>query len=73
MADVDQAVADPHPVPVTMTCGALEENLANNEAMAATLAGLGYPVTLRQVPDVHNYTAWRDCLDPDLTGLLAPS
>ena len=44
--------------------------VANNQAMAATLAALGYPVQVRTVPDVHNYTAWRDALDPDLTDLL---
>lgn len=70
VAEVGQAVADPAPVPVAMTCGSLEENLANNRAMADTLRGLGYPVTLREVADVHNFTAWRDALDPALTTLL---
>jgi len=70
VAEVQQAVADPAPVPVAMTCGGLEENLANNRAMADTLRGLGYSVTLREVADVHNFTAWRDALDPGLTSLL---
>ena len=30
----------------------------------------GYDVTLREVRDVHNYTAWRDALHPRLTELL---
>jgi enterochelin esterase-like enzyme len=70
VAEIAQAVADPAPVPVAMTCGALEENLANNLQLAATLRGLGYPVVLRELADMHNFTAWRDGLDPSLTGLL---
>jgi enterochelin esterase-like enzyme len=58
------------PVPVALTCGVIEENLANNQAMTATLAGLGYQASLREVADMHNYTAWRDAFDPDLSTLL---
>ena len=61
------------PVPATLTCGALEENLANNRAMAEVLRGQGYRVGLAELPDVHNYVAWRDAFDPHLTGLLARS
>jgi enterochelin esterase family protein len=57
-------------VPVGMTCGVPEENLANNEAMAATLRRLGHPVALTQVRDAHNYTAWRDAWQPNLTELI---
>jgi enterochelin esterase family protein len=57
-------------VPAVLTCGTVEENLANNEAMAATLRRLGYPTRLVRVRDGHNYTAWRDALDPNLTGLV---
>lgn len=70
VGDLAQAVADPSPLPVAMSCGLLEENLANNRAMAAILDGLGYQVELTEVRDVHNYTAWRDAFDPALTGLL---
>jgi enterochelin esterase-like enzyme len=59
------------PVPVTLTCGSGEENLANNRLMAAALAEQGYDAALHEVPDTHNFTAWRDALDPHLTGLLA--
>ncbi|HVC72854.1 MAG TPA: alpha/beta hydrolase-fold protein [Mycobacteriales bacterium] len=59
------------PVPAALTCGALEENLANNRAMAEVLRGQGYPAGLAELPDVHNYVAWRDAFDPHLTGLLA--
>ena len=59
-----------HPLVVGMTCGALEENVANNRDMATALRRAGHDVTLREVADLHNYTAWRDALDPTLTDLL---
>jgi enterochelin esterase-like enzyme len=65
-----RASGHPSPVPTVLTCGTLEENLANNRIMARALAAQGYDVTLREVRDVHNYTAWRDAFDPWLTGLL---
>lgn len=60
----------PNPLQVAMTCGALEENAHNNADMAAALARAGHRVDYREVPDLHNYTAWRDSLDPGLTRLL---
>jgi enterochelin esterase family protein len=66
---LDMRHAD-HPLVVGMTCGALEENVANNRDMAAALRRAGHDVTLREVPDLHNYTAWRDALDPALTEVL---
>jgi enterochelin esterase family protein len=57
-------------VPVAMTCGAVEENLANNRDMARILEGHGYEVTFGEVPDAHNWTGWRDALDPYFTSLL---
>jgi len=60
----------PDPVPVVLTCGSAEENVHNNRLMASTLAGQGYPVELYEVPDMHNYTAWRDAFDPYLPRLL---
>lgn len=57
-------------VPVGMTCGVPEENLANNEAMAATLRRLGHAVAFAAVRDAHNYTAWRDAWHPHLTRLI---
>ena len=59
-----------HPLVVGMTCGGLEENVANNRDMAAALRRAGHDVTLREVPDLHNYTSWRDALDPTLTEVL---
>ena len=58
------------PERVTMTCGVLEENLANNREMARALAAQEFDVELAVVPDMHNYTGWRDALHPHLTHLL---
>jgi enterochelin esterase family protein len=57
-------------VPAVFTCGVIEENIENNRLMAKTLTASGYPATLHEVPDMHNYTAWRDAFDPWLTDLL---
>ncbi len=69
-----QAVLDTreaeHPLVVGLTCGAQEENAANNRDMAAALRRAGHDVRHREVPDLHNYTAWRDALDPALTEVL---
>lgn len=59
------------PVPVTLTCGAAEENAANNRLMARALSAQGFDAELHEVPDLHTYTAWRDALHPHLTRLLA--
>jgi enterochelin esterase-like enzyme len=59
-----------NPVPVALTCGVAEENLANNRVMARALAEQGYDAELAVNPDMHNYTGWRDALDPHLTRLL---
>jgi enterochelin esterase-like enzyme len=57
-------------LPVAMTCGAEEENIHNNRLMASALSAQGYPAELHEVPDLHNYTSWRDAFDPHLTRLL---
>ncbi len=57
-------------VPVALTCGTVEENLANNADMAAALRRHGYDVTFAEVPDAHTWTGWRDAYDPHLTALL---
>jgi hypothetical protein len=59
------------PVPVTLTCGVVEENLANNQQMAAALLAQGYTSRLAVRPDAHNYVGWRDAFDPALLDLLA--
>ncbi len=70
VAGVHQGKLPQRPIPVILTCGVIEENLANNRLMTATLARSGYDASLREVPDMHNYTAWRDALDPHLTALF---
>ncbi|MEV0900609.1 esterase [Actinoplanes sp. NPDC049802] len=57
-------------VPVAMTCGAAEENLANNRDMADFMRKQGYPVAFAENPDAHTWTGWRDALHPHLTDLL---
>jgi enterochelin esterase family protein len=71
VASVLDRSARPVPaVPITLTCGAIEENVGNNRLMAQALEAGGYPVAWHEVPDMHNYTAWRDAFDPYLTRLL---
>lgn len=60
----------PHPIPATLTCGTIEENLANNRAVAAALQAQGYDVSFGEIADGHNWVAWRDAFDPLLTRLL---
>lgn len=59
-----------HPIPITMTCGAVEENLSNNLAIGDALAGQGYEVRVHQNRDAHNWVGWRDTFDPLLSDLL---
>jgi enterochelin esterase family protein len=58
------------PVPAVVTCGAAEENLANNQALAEALEIRDWPVTAFWNRDAHNWTAWRDALHPRLAELL---
>ena len=55
---------------VGLTCGSAEENVHNNRVLAARLDSLGVEVAFAESPDAHNFTAWRDVLDPHLTALL---
>ncbi len=70
VTEVHDGGLPPRPVPTVFTCGAIEENIDNNRLMRNTLNRRGYPAALHEVPDMHNYTAWRDALDPYLTELL---
>jgi enterochelin esterase family protein len=54
-----------------MTCGTVEDNLANNRAVAGALRAQGYRVRFVEHRDAHNWVSWRDCLDPHLVDLLA--
>ncbi len=65
------ATGGPDRLDVVLTCGTHEENHPNNVAMVDDLAAAGHRVTLTSLPDLHNYTAWRDGLEPGLGDLLA--
>jgi enterochelin esterase family protein len=56
-----------------MTCGTVEENLANNRRMCEALRLQGYDVTFAEHRDAHNWTSWRDSFDPHLVDLLQRS
>ncbi|CAN5751406.1 hypothetical protein BH20ACT6_BH20ACT6_00030 [soil metagenome] len=64
------AESAPTSVAVALTCGSAEENVHNNRVLAAKLSTLGLAVSYAESPDVHNYTGWRDVLDPHLAALL---
>ena len=64
---------DPSPltgVRVTMTAGLGEENLENNQALAARLSEVGVEARILEGRDGHNHIAWRDLLHPGLEDLL---
>lgn len=56
--------------PIALTCGSYEENVHNNRLLASRLREVGVTLTLTEVPDLHNFTCWRDGLDPALRDLL---
>ena len=58
------------PVPTVVTCGTAEENLDNNRALVDALSRRGWPVTAFWNRDAHNWTAWRDALQPHFSQLL---
>jgi enterochelin esterase family protein len=58
------------PIPVTITCGTAEENLANNRALRNALARQDYEVELVLVRDGHTWVGWRDAFAPSLGRLL---
>lgn len=58
------------PAQVEMTCGAVEENLPDNRAMAAALRVDGWRAHLHVLPDAHNWVAWRDGWTPHLVELI---
>ncbi len=57
-------------IPVTLTCGTAEENLANNRAAATALQRQGWQAPLVEHPDAHNWISWRDSLHPHLAELM---
>ena len=61
---------DAAPIPVTISCGLGEENLANNRQMAQALDDQGYDVGLVEFRDAHTWVGWRDAWYPWLSELL---
>jgi len=57
--------------PVATTCGSHEENVPNNRKLADRLRAAGVLLSHTEVADLHNFTCWRDGLDPALRNLLA--
>ena len=70
MGEVLTAEEWTHPITVTLTCGTVEENLANNRATYAALKDQGYEVKLVANRDAHNWIGWRDTFDPHLVDLV---
>jgi len=68
--EVLETASWPAPIPVTLTCGTVEPNLANNRECAAALTSQGYRAALHVVRDAHNWIAWRDAWTPHLVDLL---
>ena len=58
------------PIPVVMTCGRAEENVANNRLLREALVRQRYDVRLHEHPDVHNWVSWRDVFHPYLVDFL---
>ena len=59
-----------HPIRATISCGTVEENLANNVSVRDALVDQGYDVRFEENRDAHNWIAWRDTFDPHLLDLL---
>lgn len=70
VASVHRGRRPTRPVPTVLTCGADEENLANNRRMVRVLRRLGYRVRFAVVPGGHDYPSWRSAFDPHLPDLL---
>lgn len=60
-----------NPIPVTITVGTEEENLANNRVIAAALRRQGYPVRLHALRGGHDWAHWRRALRVALPEALA--
>lgn len=60
-------------VPIVLTCGTEEGNLANNRQMAQALAGSGHDVTFHELPGRHDWRFWETGFDPLLLTLLQGS
>ena len=57
-------------IPIVLTCGTVEENLAANRALEESLRASGYDARMHEFRDGHNWVAWRDSFHPELLRLL---
>ena len=57
-------------IPIALTCGTVEQNLAPNRALERSLRDRGYDARLFEIRDGHNWVAWRDSFHPQLRRLL---
>ena len=57
-------------IPIVLTCGTVEQNLAANRALEESLRARGYDARLHEFRDGHNWVAWRDSFHPHLLRLL---
>jgi enterochelin esterase-like enzyme len=57
-------------IPIVLTCGTVEDNLAPNRALEESLRTRGYDARLHELRDGHNWVAWRDSFHPHLHRLL---
>ena len=57
-------------IPIVLTCGTVEQNLAPNRALEESLRTRGYDARLFEIRDGHNWVAWRDSFHPQLRRLL---
>jgi enterochelin esterase family protein len=67
---VQRGGVDLRPIPVCLTSGTAEENLANNRALFRALTEHGFATWLAEIRDAHNWTCWRDAFDPNLPALI---
>lgn len=70
VASVHAATEPPSRPQVAIGWGTAEENRHNNALMAGHLHDLGLQVERATARDGHNFTCWRDLLDPLLLDLL---
>jgi enterochelin esterase family protein len=70
VGSVLEAEAAPRRVPVVVTVGVDEENLANNRALHAALRRQGYRARLHEGPGGHDWPTWRRALEAELGPFL---
>jgi enterochelin esterase family protein len=65
--------SEAEPIPVTITCGTVEENNDNNRVTAHALSQRRFDTRFVEHRDAHNWVSWRDVLRPHLAELVLRS